>query len=1694
MLVESRVKFGSDRKAIAAVLSQVIGNIQTAIGYGTLRREGGIAVQVIVGDPVCQGDVIETAADGRIGIRFIDGTVFNLSDSTRVVLNEFVCDSTGTLHSALFGVTKGGFAIIAGQAASTGGLRVDTPFGRIRGRAHAGGFGMLSLTALTFSLMNEVRASDPNATFLDDDSITYKDFEHGVFELVTKEAVPRHIIVEDPGETVVLRPQGSAISVNQVTNSAARMAELRAAQQDALATSEKGLGSTGSSTPPFAEPIPLQPINFIQTDSSTPTQNLLAPLPWIFVSVPEMIVGKIPPPPPTLNAVTGPIEIDTAAFDVFLAASGVFVASSPSGAVLTFGVSGGTAGSTVLGEVTYDLSSTGPYGTLYVDSATGAYTFVPDSGAINALKVPTTTSFTVTVSDGTLSAHQTFTIAINGANDAAIISGITAGSLIEAGGVANATPGTTTASGTLTDTDVDDAPNTFTAVTSPTASNAGYGTFTMTAAGVWTYTLNNANSTVQALNVGDALTDSFTVTTVDGTAQMVTVTISGTNDAAIISGTAIGSVIEAGTASPGTPTAIGTLIDTDVDNSSNNFTAVSSPTASTGGYGTFTMTASGVWTYVLNNANSAVQALDASNTLTDTFTVTTIDGTAQVVTVTISGTNDAAIISGTATGSVIEAGTASLGTPTAIGMLTDTDVDNATNAFSAVTSPTASAGGYGSFTMTAAGVWTYTLDNANSAVQALNVGNTLTDSFTVTTIDGTAQVVTITITGSNDAALISGTTTGTAIEAGGVSNATPGTPTATGVLTDTDVDNPPNAFAAVTSPTASAGGYGSFTMTAAGVWTYTLDNANSAVQALNVGNTLTDSFTVTTVDGTAQVVTVTITGTNDAAIISGTTTGSVIEAGGATPGAPAATGSLTNTDVDNAPNTFTAVSAPTATTGGYGTFTMTAAGLWIYTLDNANSAVQALDVGDTLTDTFTVTTIDGTAMVVSITIKGASDADPNDFDHLATGTEVITDPPFVFGTPGGENIAGGGHDGQTVYAGAGNDTVNGTGNRDLIYSGSGNDTVKGNDGNDTIYGGSGSDTINGNNGDDTIIGGFGSDLLTGSNGHDRFVYLSVADSNADQFDVISDFKSGSDRINLTALGALGLAILALTSTSTSVPAHTIAWLYDSAANETIVYVNPTDHTLSIGNSGLLEIHLQGIAIIQASDFIYEPATAPVVVASETIDFALAATAEIDGTLITTTAEVSSGSTVSDSALVADGSGTTTDEYFSFDAARDRFDSIDHARLTSWDEVWTRSTEYTDQDAVIALISGPSIELNRGHTMAPTEDNFTLDQMLVLDGAGAMKIGDGAVMPLNHTFGITALNATAELHLVEHDATPDGGGRIVRSHSDGETGFIVTIDKKDHSELKDHSESKNHSESVLTNAGRDHAAGTHVNGSEAAGTLALGDSFHFKDKISGSERADVVKLADVDHIPASIGHHDGGGGIVRSHIDGETGFIVMIDKKDHSELNDHSESKNHSESVLTKAGRDHAAGTHVNGSEAAGTLALGDSFHFKDKISGSERADVVKLADVDHTPASIGHHDGGGGIVRSHIDGETGFIVMIDKKDHSESKNHSESVLTNAGRDHAAGTHVNGSEAAGSFALGDSFHFKDKISGSELLDVVDLADVGHTPASSGHHEDAAGPHGPPAISLEVQTTELSLLEQDSAHTGRVVGTHPHDLMV
>jgi VCBS repeat-containing protein len=217
------------------------------------------------------------------------------------------------------------------------------------------------------------------------------------------------------------------------------------------------------------------------------------------------------------------------------------------------------------------------------------------------------------------------------------------------------------------------------------------------------------------------------------------------------------------------------------------------------------------------------------------------------------------------------------------------------------------------------------------------------------------------------------------VEAGGVHNDMHGVPTATGLLTDTDVDNPSNTFLAVTCPQTSDHGYGSFVMTTDGHWTYTLDNGNCAVQALNVGQTLTDSFVVRSIDGTPQTVSVTIDGSNDAAVICGDTRGCVVEPSRSCDPPPSASGTLTDRDVDNPANTFAAVTCPQASDHGYGSFTMTACGTWTYLLDECNPAVKGLRVCDTLTDTFTVTTIGGTAQTVTVTIKGADDLGLHDF-------------------------------------------------------------------------------------------------------------------------------------------------------------------------------------------------------------------------------------------------------------------------------------------------------------------------------------------------------------------------------------------------------------------------------------------------------------------------------------------------------------------------------------------------------------------------------------------------------------------------------------------------------------------------------------------------------------------------------------------
>src|SRR5262245_7758588 len=278
----------------------------------------GVVAQVKVGDPVYRHDTLETGADGAVGITFIDGTAFNLSNNARMALNEFVCD--GTSNSALFSLSKGIFAFIAGKIAKAGGLRIGTPFAGIRGAAQDGGIGILTLAALAFSTIREIQAASRSDAFVDDGAITYKDSPHGTFEITTRDG--RVIVADDPGETVVVDPAGS---VTRIPNSSSRMAELQQAQQNALSTLSLGQGQQGaapggSSTDTFNTSLQLQPINFSQPQNNDPgpthvtinitptTQGFIEPQ-----SKPPSAPAPAPPPPPestiAINTIAGDIAI-----------------------------------------------------------------------------------------------------------------------------------------------------------------------------------------------------------------------------------------------------------------------------------------------------------------------------------------------------------------------------------------------------------------------------------------------------------------------------------------------------------------------------------------------------------------------------------------------------------------------------------------------------------------------------------------------------------------------------------------------------------------------------------------------------------------------------------------------------------------------------------------------------------------------------------------------------------------------------------------------------------------------------------------------------------------------------------------------------------------------------------------------------------------------------------------------------------------------------------------------------------------------------------------------------------------------------------------------------------------------------------------------------------------------------------------
>ncbi|MGY4496454.1 hypothetical protein ACVWYH_000381 [Bradyrhizobium sp. GM24.11] len=262
--------------------------------------------------------------------------------------------------------------------------------------------------------------------------------------------------------------------------------------------------------------------------------------------------------------------------------------------------------------------------------------------------------------------------------------------------------------------------------------------------------------------------------------------------------------------------------------------------------------------------------------------------------------------------------------------------------------------------------------------------------------------------------------------------------------------------------------------------------------------------------------------------------------------------------------------------GEYGTLA-TLAGALIYALHDPHLAVQSHDPDKASIDSFVVAGENATIKLAAI-----SHADASHVDNPAPGF-----PSHDFRLPSG-------------------DVTNG------------NERIAGEDARSQMSHGAEGDALQipvrlVDAGNDAGVGGSSRDQLLGGKDDKNVVHRSPTDSNFTSSHSAFDFASESSRINLAAFGAL--AWLHMTAASKSIPPHTLAWIYNSASNETIVYVNPTDHVLDIGDHGLLEIHLQGDVSVAEAEFVDQREGAAVAITLEKLEEALTSASAIDETVL-----------------------------------------------------------------------------------------------------------------------------------------------------------------------------------------------------------------------------------------------------------------------------------------------------------------------------------------------------------------------------------------------------------------------------------------------------------------------------------------------
>ncbi|MGX4640269.1 beta strand repeat-containing protein [Massilia sp. SYSU DXS3249] len=455
-------------------------------------------------------------------------------------------------------------------------------------------------------------------------------------------------------------------------------------------------------------------------------------------------------------------------------------------------------------------------------------------------------SFTYTITD---EMGETSTAVVNvqviGANDAAVTVADSAEAFED---------GTTAVSGNVLANDSDIDRGTVLQVAAPGTIAGVYGSLVIAADGSYTYSLNEGAANVQGLNAGEVVTDTFAYVATDGiegVASTLSITISGTNDAPVLSADAAQVLEDSEVA------ASGNVLANDSDADSSAVLSVAAPGVYTGTYGSLTLAADGSYTYSLHDGGTKVQSLGEGEFVTDTFAYAATDGAEQLASslvITIAGSNDAPVV----TADTAQAAEDEVVIASGNVLANDRDADSGTVLL--VSEPGVYAGAYGTLTLARDGSYTYSLDSNAAAVQALAEGQSVVDSFSYAATDGQAVVAStleITVTGTNDAPLLAADKAQLDEDTAGVSGNV--------LANDSDAD-----FGATLAAGAatSQGRYGSLALDADGGYQYRLDTA--AVQPLGRGASVVDRFSYGAGDGLASgasTLDITVAGANDAPIV-----------------------------------------------------------------------------------------------------------------------------------------------------------------------------------------------------------------------------------------------------------------------------------------------------------------------------------------------------------------------------------------------------------------------------------------------------------------------------------------------------------------------------------------------------------------------------------------------------------------------------------------------------------------------------------------------------------------------------------------------------------------------------------------------------------------------------------------------------------